>query len=47
MLRGGARHTLLRRFPYAVYFTVNGENISIFAVVHSSPDPSEWQRRQP
>jgi len=47
MLRGGARHTLLRRFPYAVYFTVNGEDISIFAVVHSSRDQSEWRRRRP
>src|SRR2546423_1339085 len=46
VLRGDVRYCLLRRFPYAVYFTVNGEVISIFAVVHSRRDQSEWQRRQ-
>ena len=47
VLRATVRHCMLRRFPYAVYFTIHGEEISVFAVVHSSRDPSEWQRRQP
>jgi plasmid stabilization system protein ParE len=47
VLRGGVRHASLRRFPYAVYFTIHGEEMSVFAVVYASCDPSEWQRRQP
>jgi plasmid stabilization system protein ParE len=39
------RRALLRRFPYAVYFTVDGEDVVVLAVLHAARDPSEWQRR--
>ena len=44
-LRFGIRRVLTRRFPYAVYFSVEGETIVIVAVVSSARDPAEWQRR--
>lgn len=44
-LRGGIRHALLKRFPYAVYFAVEGDIIVVVAVLHASRDPTEWQRR--
>lgn len=45
-LRLGVRRTLLRRFPYAVYFALEGEVIVVLAVLHAHRDPAEWQRRR-
>ena len=39
------RRALLRRFPYAVYFAVDGNLVVVLAVLHASRDPAEWQRR--
>ena len=39
------RCTLLRRFPYAVYYRVKRDRIVVIAVFHSSRDPREWQSR--
>ena len=44
-LRSGIRRALLRRFPYAVYFAVDGHLVVVLAVLHASRDPAEWQRR--
>ena len=44
-LRSGIRRVLTRRFPYAVYFSVEGETIVIVAVLSTARDPAEWQRR--
>lgn len=45
-LRSGIRRALLRRFPHAVYFAVEGEVIVVLAVLHVSRDPVEWQQRR-
>lgn len=45
-LRSGVRRALLRRFPYAVYFSVEEAVIVVLAVLHASRDPAEWQRRR-
>ena len=39
------RRALLRRFPYAVYFAIEGDDIVVLAVLHAARDPAEWQRR--
>ncbi len=44
-LRSGIRRALLRRFPYAVYFAVEGDLVIVLAVLHASRDPAKWQRR--
>ena len=44
-LRAGVRRALLRRFPYAVYFAVEGGFVIVLAVVHASRNPGEWQWR--
>jgi plasmid stabilization system protein ParE len=44
-LRSGIRRALTRRFPYAIYFSIEGEVIVILAVLHTARDPEEWQRR--
>lgn len=43
-LRSGIRRALLRRFPYAVYFAVEGDLVIVLAVLHASRDPANWQR---
>ena len=40
-----ARQILLRQFPFAVYFTVSAEKITVIAVFHGSRDPKAWQAR--
>lgn len=44
-LRAGIRRALARRFPYAVYFSIEADAIVILAVLHTARDPEEWQRR--
>jgi plasmid stabilization system protein ParE len=44
-LRSGVRRALVKRFPYAVYFTVEDDVILVVAVVHTSRNPAAWQRR--
>lgn len=45
-LRSGIRRALVRRFPYAVYFAVEGDVVVVLAVLHAGRDPAEWQRRR-
>ena len=44
-LRSGICRALTRRFPYAVYFSIEEEAIVIVAVLSTARDPEEWQRR--
>ena len=44
-LRSGIRRALTRRFPYAIFFSVEGQTILILAVLHTARDPAEWQHR--
>ena len=44
-LRSGIRRALTRRFPYAIYFSIEAEMIVILGVLHTARDPEEWQRR--
>ena len=45
-LRSGIRRALLRHFPYAMYFAIEGDVVVVLAVLHASRDPAEWQRRR-
>jgi plasmid stabilization system protein ParE len=44
-VRAEARRALLRRFPYAVFFVLAPEHISIVAAMHMARDPAAWQER--
>ena len=44
-LRSNIRRALLKRFPYAVFFAIENEVIVVVAVLHTSRNPAEWQRR--
>lgn len=39
------RRVLLKRFPYAVFYHVDDDQITIIAVYHTSRDPRGWQSR--
>jgi hypothetical protein len=45
VLRSGIRRALTKRFPYAVYFAVDGDVVVVLAVLQVSRDPAEWHRR--
>ncbi len=40
-----AHRSLIRRFPYAIFFRVRESRIEIEAIFHSSRDPITWQGR--
>jgi plasmid stabilization system protein ParE len=37
------RRAMTRRFPYAIYFIVDGERVAVLRVLHQARDPREWQ----
>jgi plasmid stabilization system protein ParE len=45
IVRGGARRALLRRFPYAVFFVVRPNLVSVIACLHARRDPRHWRER--
>lgn len=44
-VHGDVRRYLVKGFPYVVYYVVNGEDVKIFAVMHSRRDSRHWRRR--
>jgi plasmid stabilization system protein ParE len=45
-VRDEVRRALVRRFPYAVYYVLETEQISVLAVVHTRRHPRRWQSRR-
>ncbi len=43
-VHGDTRRAVLARFPYAVYFRIDGELVVVLAV-HGRQDPARWQGR--
>lgn len=39
------RRTLLRRFPYGVFYVVEDQRISVIACLHVRRRPGTWQRK--
>lgn len=40
------RRAILRRFPFGVFFTLEGEEATVMAIMHLYRDRKEWQRRR-
>jgi toxin ParE1/3/4 len=38
------RRSLIRRFPYAVFYEVE-DGVTVYAVFHTSRDPNKWRER--
>ncbi len=41
----GIRRALVRRFPYMLFFIIEGETLFVIACFHASRDPRHWQER--
>jgi plasmid stabilization system protein ParE len=39
------RRALTRRFPYAVYYRIAGNDVVVLGIMHTRRDPREWQSR--
>lgn len=39
------RRRVLKRFPFGIYYCVEGDRIMIYAVMHMSRDPKYWKSR--
>lgn len=42
----GYRRANINRFPYNVYFSIEGNKAIILAIMHQHRDPEEWQKRK-
>jgi plasmid stabilization system protein ParE len=45
VVHGETRRAVVRRFPYAIYFRLHGDEIVITAVMHGHRHPRRWQSR--
>jgi plasmid stabilization system protein ParE len=41
------RRALVRRFPYAIFYTYSEDIVTIYAVFHTSRAPARWRARLP
>jgi plasmid stabilization system protein ParE len=41
----GIRRVPVRRFPYVVYYRVEGDDTVVLAVLHGRRHPREWKKR--
>jgi toxin ParE1/3/4 len=39
------REALISKYPYCVYYRVDGEQILVLSIFHTSRDPAVWQGR--
>jgi toxin ParE1/3/4 len=38
------RRALMRRFPYGIFYFLEGENIIVLAVLHTARNPAKWHK---
>jgi plasmid stabilization system protein ParE len=43
----GYRRSLIRRFPYGVFYEFADQRITVYAVFHTARDPEKWRQRLP
>ena len=41
------RRSLIRRFPYAVFYEYVESTVTVYSVFHTSRDPEKWRQRLP
>ena len=46
ILATNIRRILIRRFPYALLYTIKQNEIYILAVMHLNREPNYWQQRE-
>jgi plasmid stabilization system protein ParE len=43
-VHGDLHRALLKRFPYAVFYTFTEYQVSVYGVFHQASDPARWER---
>lgn len=38
------RRALMRRFPYGIFYFMEGESIIVLAVLHTARNPTKWRK---
>ena len=41
----GIREAVVSRWPYAVYYQIHDDHVTVIAVFHNARDPAVWQGR--
>ncbi len=41
----GIRRVLTKKFPFCIYYTVDNEGVTVFAVLHIRRSPDTWRQR--
>jgi plasmid stabilization system protein ParE len=41
------RRSLVRRFPYGIFYEYSETTVTVYAVFHASRDPQKWRQRLP
>ena len=39
------RRTLVRRFPYAIFYEYIGDKVFVYSIFHMSRNPEKWRNR--
>ena len=39
------RRALVRHFPFAIFYEIQGDDLVIYSVFHCAQDPKRWKRR--
>jgi toxin ParE1/3/4 len=39
------RRAALHRFPYGIFYLVDGDTIRVLAILHRARSPEHWRRR--
>jgi plasmid stabilization system protein ParE len=40
------RRALVRRFPYAIFYEIIDQKVTVYGVLHTSQHPDKWRRRR-
>lgn len=40
-----ARRAFVRRFPFGIYYRIEGDEVVVVAIMHASRDPRRWKFR--
>jgi plasmid stabilization system protein ParE len=46
-VRGEFRRALVRRFPYAVFYELVDQTVTVYGIVHTARDSAKWRSRLP
>ena len=44
-LRSSTRRAIIARFPYGIFYVLQGQSIAVLAVMHHARAPLRWQGR--